>query len=113
MTQNDLTKDHDAAVGFFNLFTYLAQITEDGFLLNVMTVDDGACTGLTLLGIDKTSGMQSLWVEDEEGDKFIIFVKHIISITPVTAEEAEEDDEPGEEEFTEEDDEGEVFPGEA
>lgn len=72
---------------FFNLAAELVQIAEADLRLNVMTVDDGEMFALTITGIDKDGKNPCIRVEDEEGDEFYIFMDHIISITPVEADE--------------------------
>lgn len=92
MTNIEVTKDNDG-IGFFSLMHYLPTLADEDWFFNILTVDDGVCENLTLLGIDKTTGLESLYVEDEEGDRFIVFISKIISITPITAEEAQSDGE--------------------
>ena len=91
---------------FFKLAGDLVQIAEQDMRINILTVDDGECENLKLIGIDKDSENPCIKVEDEDGDPFYIFTRHIISITPTEAfeEEEDEDDEAPEDEGPAEED---------
>jgi hypothetical protein len=95
MTMDITVSPDNDGMKFFKLPAYLQQLAEEGSLINIMTRDDGTCENATIKGYDNDPHNPVLWVEDEEGDSVYVFIRHIISITPLGDEEEDEGDDDG------------------
>lgn len=84
--------DTESGMKFFKLSGYLSQLAEEGSLINIMCRDEGTCENAKIIGYDNDPNNPVLWVEDEEGDPVFVFVRQIISITPLGEEEEDEGD---------------------
>jgi hypothetical protein len=80
---------------FFKLPVYLQQLAEEHSLISIMTRDEGVCENAKIVGYDNDPSNPVLWVEDEDGDAVFIFMRHIISITPLGDDEEDESDDDG------------------
>lgn len=69
---------------YYNLLHWIDSLNDAGVLVNILCVDEAQMENAKVIGYDKDS--RAFYVEDEEGDKLVIFMDHIISLTPVASD---------------------------